>query len=401
MSLFNYEMKKILFNKKTMLLAGVLFALYGLMGFFMNYLSLNGADGYGRYVGLAEAAAGELDEAQLAVSTAAYDDAVKKYGSGSSMVERRSARTDPELRFHIAYVKYAEFVDEYYNGSPDDPKENPYGIYPLQTKLDTLEESSFEYKAVKGQLDKELELGAPVFANTVLWQGLFNTWGSIMVIFLLFFPLAYIVSPVFSIEASSGMDNIILSSKSGRKKIVTAKLAALITASAIMIAGYLAATFMGIFLSVAPGPGMFAGWDAPLRSIPDYVRAPLGMQIWQYTLVSILWLLFTGIVFALVMTLISSKAKFQTAVFGIGVFILLGNLILGAAAPGTDTLYDRIMGFCFVNLGRSSAAFSRYIVYNLFGLVTPFYLVGMGVLSIVGVMSIWLVYHFQKTRMVA
>jgi hypothetical protein len=63
MSLFNYEMKKILLNKKMMILAGVLFALYGLMGFFMNYLSLNGAAGYGRYVGLAEAAVGKLDEA--------------------------------------------------------------------------------------------------------------------------------------------------------------------------------------------------------------------------------------------------------------------------------------------------------------------------------------------------
>jgi hypothetical protein len=400
MSLFNYEMKKILFNKKMMILVGVLFALYGLMGFFMNYLSLNGADGYGRYVGLAEAADGELDEAQLAVSTAAYDDAVKKYGSGSGMVER-SARTDPELQFHVAYVKYAGQVDEYYNGSPDDPKEKPYGIYPLQTKLDTLEESSFEYKAVKAQLDKELELGAPVFVNTVLWQGLFSQWGGAMVIFLLFFPLAYIVSPIFSGEASSGMDNIILSSKSGRKKIVTAKLVALITASAIIIVGLLAAIFLGIFLSVAPAPEMFAGWDAALRSIPDYVHSPLGIQIWQYALVCILWLLFAGIVFAPVMTLISSKTKFQMASFGIGIFILLGNLILSLATPGTDSLYDRIMDFSFVNLGQSSAAFSRYIVYNLFGLVTPFYLAGMGVLSIVGVVSIWLVYRFQKTRMVA
>jgi hypothetical protein len=105
-------------------------------------------------------------------------------------------------------------VDEYYNGSPDDPKEEPYDIYPLQTKLDTLEESSFEYKAVKAQLDKEPELGAPVFVNTVLWQGLCSQWGGAMIIFLLFFLLAYIVSSVFSREASSGVDNIILSSKS-------------------------------------------------------------------------------------------------------------------------------------------------------------------------------------------
>jgi hypothetical protein len=53
------------------------------------------------------------------------------------------------------------------------------------------------------------------------------------------------------------------------------------------------------------------------------------------------------------------------------------------------------MDFSFVNLGQSSAAFSQYTVYNLFGMVTPFYLVGMGVVSI------WLVYRFQKTRIVA
>jgi ABC-type transport system involved in multi-copper enzyme maturation permease subunit len=399
-SLFNYEMKKILFNRKTMILAGVMFILYGFMGFFVNYLSLSGANGYRRYAALTEAATGELDDAQLAVSTAVYDDAVKKYGSGYGMVER-AAQTDPELRFHVAYVQYAELVDEYYNGSPDDPKETPYGIYPLQTKLDTLEKSSFEYKAVKAQLDKELALGAPVFANTVLWQGLFSQWGGIMVILLLFFPLAYIISPVFSGEASSGMDNIILSSKSGRRKIVTAKLAALITSSAIMIAIFLAATFLGIFLSVAPAPEIFAGWDAPLRSIPDYARSPVGIQIWQYALVSILWLLFAGIIFSLVMTLISSKTRLQMAAFGIGVFILLGNLILSLMAPGTGSLYDRILDFGFVNLGQSSAVFFRYTIYNLFGLVTPFYLVGIGVLSILGAISIWLVYRFQKTRMVA
>ena len=58
--------------------------------------------------------------------------------------------------------------------------------------------------------------------------------------FLLFVPLAFIIAPVFAVERSSGMDNLILSSRHGRKKIVTVNLLSVLVASTVVVTLYLA-----------------------------------------------------------------------------------------------------------------------------------------------------------------
>jgi ABC-type transport system involved in multi-copper enzyme maturation permease subunit len=133
----------------------------------------------------------------------------------------------------------AQYVDEYHRGSPLDSLFEPYGVTVLQKRIGDLElageTKSFEYKKTAVQLRTEQNLGEPQFANTVLWANLFANWGDFIILFLLFVPMAFIISPVFSFEASSGMDNLILSSRHGREKIVSAKIVAVIVSSVVII----------------------------------------------------------------------------------------------------------------------------------------------------------------------
>jgi ABC-type Na+ efflux pump permease subunit len=66
------------------------------------------------------------------------------------------------------------------------------------------------------------------------------------------------------------MDNLILSSRHGRQKIVTAKIAAIVVTAACLIIAYLMATFTFGFLSV----GTFEGGEAAIR-YPAMYALPL------------------------------------------------------------------------------------------------------------------------------
>jgi ABC-type transport system involved in multi-copper enzyme maturation permease subunit len=317
MSLFRFELKKLLFNKKTLILLTVLLILYAAIGFLVSHFSFGGQSNYTIYRELADAHTGPIDPVQAAASNKVSDDTKIRFGNNSDALSEAGYH-DPVIKFNLNYADYAKYADEYYNGASTDSASAPYGINNLQKKVDSLEQngdsSSFEYRKTVRQLETETSIGEPVFDNTSLWVNLFNNWGTYIVLFLLFIPLGFIIAPVFSIEASTGMDNLILSSMHGRKKIVTAKLVSVIITSAVVVMIYVAATFFANFLAM----GSFAGATAALRSVAAYARAPFAMDVWQFAVVSVLWLLFMGIVFGIVVAFVSSKIKSQLGTFGIG-----------------------------------------------------------------------------------
>jgi hypothetical protein len=400
MSLFRFELRKLLLNKRTLLIVGAMAILYAAIGFGTSYFLVGSGESYKTYSALAEPVTGPLNEQKSEEATASYEALKDRFGDNPEMIYYGTS-SDPVLKFDVDYANYVGYVDEYYNGAVSDSLSDPYGLNVLQEKLSELERdgktNTFEYRSVKDQLGKETALGEPQFANTVEWGNLFTNWGDTLMLFVLFIPLAFLVSSVFSREASTGMDNIILSSRNGRRKIVTAKIGAVVVTAVTVLGIYLLATFVFGFLSV----GTLAGWDAALRSVPQYVRAPFGLANWQFALVSALWIVLSGTVYALIVAFVSSRLKNQMAVLGVSLIVLFVNIGIAALGTGIQAALQWLVDFGVSNFALAGEVFAGYKVYNIFGMPVPYhavllvFMVGVITLASLGM------YIGQKRRTVA
>ena len=344
MSLFQFELRKLLLNRKTLIILAALLAIYSAVGFGTSYFLIGSGEAYKTYAGLARPLAGPLNRAKEAEALKTYEAAKERYGDNEEVIYYATS-SDPVLKFDVDYAHFSRYVQEYYDGSPTDSLGEPYGVNVLQKKLTDLaaegRTNTFAYRSVKNQLDTERSLGEPQFANTVEWANLFTNWGDTIMLFILFIPLAFLVSPVFSAEASTGMDNLILSSRNGRRKIVSAKIGAVIVTTLVIFGLYLMATFVFGFLSI----GTLEGAAAALRSIPAYVRAPFALLNWQFAVAAALWVLLSGVTYALMVSFISSRLKSQIAVFGISLIVLFFNIAIAALGVSISSALRPVADF--------------------------------------------------------
>lgn len=198
---------------------------------------IGGNDSYHAYEELATAWEGPFDSEKAAEAEKIYQEVSARYGTDARMIAR-SIKDQPEIILAVNYHAYTERVEEYWNGTPPESAEEPYGIALLQGKIAELErqgrQESFACRELSASLQRLKELGEPEFANTLLWENLFNNWGEHLMQFLLFVPLAFVIAPVFAV---------------------------------VML--YLAATFIFGFLP----HGSFHGWNAAIQSISTYARS--------------------------------------------------------------------------------------------------------------------------------
>ena len=400
MSLFRSELRKLLLNKKTLILLLCLFALYSVVGLTSTMFLIGGNDSYRAYEGSAAAWEGPFDSEKAAQAEKIYQEVSARYGTDTRMITR-SVKDQPKIILAVNYHAYAERVKEYWNGTPPESAEEPYGIALLQGKIAELESQGKQDTAACRELSASLqrlkELGEPEFANTLLWENLFNNWGEHMMQFLLFLPLAFVIAPVFAVERSSGMDSLILSSRNGRRKIVTAKLLSVLIASTVVVVLYLAATFIFGFLP----HGSFHGWDAAIQSIPTYARSMFRFKVWQLAAVGAVWLIFTGAVYSLIICFISSRMKSQMGTVGVSLAVLFVNV--GLAAMG-DTVTQKLG--VLVDLGLANVTLAKEVfggskVFHVFGMNVSYPVMAFPVLAVIAAVAVFGTYWGQKSRTVA
>lgn len=400
MSLFRFELRKLLLGKKTLILLLCLSAFYSVAGLTSTMFLIGGNDSYRAYEEAAAAWEGPFDGEKAAEAEKLYQEVSARYGTDTRMIAR-SVKDQPEVILAVNYHAYAERVEEYWNGTPPESAEEPYGIALLQAEIRELERQGKQDSAACQKLSASLqrleELGEPVFANTLLWENLFNNWGEHMMQFLLFLPLAFVIAPVFAVERSSGMDSMILSARNGRRKIVTAKLLSALAASVAVVALYLTATFLFGFLP----HGSFRGWDAAIQSVPTYARSMFHWKVWQLAAVGAAWLIFTGAVYSLIICFISSRMKSQMGTVGVSLAVLFVNV--GLATMG-DTVTQRLgvlVDFGLANVTLIKEVFGGYKVFHVFGMYVSYPVMSVLVLAAIAVAAAFGVYRGQKSRTIA
>ncbi len=399
MSLFRFELRKLLFNRKTLILLLCLFVLYSVVGLTSTVFLIGGNDSYRAYEKSAADWEGPFDGEKAAEAETIYQEVSARYGTDARMIAR-SVKDQPDIILAVNYHAYTERVEEYWRGTPPESAEEPYGIALLQEKIAELEgqgkQDSFDYRELSASLQRLEELGEPEFANALLWENLFNNWGEHMMQFLLFVPLTFVIAPVFAVECSSGMDNLILSSRNGRRKIVTAKLLSVLAASTVVVVLYLTATFLFGFLP----HGSFRGWDAAIQSIPTYARSMFHFKVWQLAAAGAAWLIFTGAVYSLIICFISSRMKSQMGTAGVSLLILFVNV--GLAAMG-DTVTQRLgalVDFGLANVTLMKEVFGGYKVFDFLGLWVTYPVMAIIVLAFLAAVMAAAVYRGQKKRTV-
>lgn len=400
MSLFHFEFKKLLLNKKTVSLLVGLLILYSLMGFVTSMFLIGNGESYRVYEELAADYEGTLDEEKAAWAKKVYEEISTRYGTDSRMIAR-SIKDQPETMLALKYNEFAERVDEYWNGTPPESAEEPYGIALLESKLSELEmqgkQNTFAYTELSGSLKKLAALGEPEFANSLLWENLFVNWGEHMMQFLLFIPLTFIIAPVFAVERSTGMDHLILSSRSGRRKIVTAKLFSILAASVTVTFIYVAATFIFGFLPHAS----LHGWNAAIQSIPTYARSMFGFQAWQLAVVGAVWLIFTGAVYSLIVGFISSRMKSQMGTVGVSLAVLFINVGLAAMGDTVTQRFKPLTDFGLANVTLIKEVFGGFKMFHVFGMCVSYPVMAVFVLGLTAALAGFGIYCGQKSRTVA
>ena len=400
MSLFRFELRKLLLGKKTVILLLCLLALYSVVGLTSTMFLIGGNDSYRAYEESAAAWEGPFDSEKAAEAEKIYQEVSARYGTDARMIAR-SVKDQPEVILAVNYHAYTERVEEYWNGTPPESAEEPYGIAILHGKIAELESQGKQDTAACRELSASLqrleELGEPEFANILLWENLFNNWGEHMMQFLLFVPLAFVIAPVFSVERSSGMDNLILSSQNGRRRIVTAKLLSVLVASTVVVVLYLAAVFIFGFLPHRS----FHGWDAAIQFIPTYARSMFRWKVWQLAAVGAVWLIFTGAVYSLLICFISSRMKSQMGTVGVSLGVLFVNV--GLAAMG-DTVTQRLgvlVDFGLANVTLIKEVFGGYKVFHVFGMNVIYPVMAVLALAAIAAIAIFGIYRGQKSRTIA
>jgi hypothetical protein len=98
---------------------------------------------------------------------------------------------------------------------------------------------------------------------------------------------------------------------------------------------------------------------------------------------------------------ISSRTGNLLTAFGIGLVVLFLNVGLSALGTTLSRLLTPITDFGIANIALVGEVFSGYKVYNLFGIVVPYYFMIILFMAIVSALAGFGMYWGQKYRKVS
>ncbi|MBS5913250.1 MAG: ABC transporter permease subunit [Paenibacillus macerans] len=222
------------------------------------------------------------------------------------------------------------------------------------------------------------------------WENVFENLSNLFLIIA--FVIAICLAPVFAGEYQSGAVSIILSSRYGRSKVITAKLkASLLVSLGLLVLAVAAYTLLllGIY--------GFDGGSASIQMIE--LLAPVPYTVFQ----SYLWTVLMGslaclLVGAVTLWLSSRMRGSFPVIIVIGIF-LIGPLFIPASK--SSRLFNHLMDLFPGNMMDGFKKVTDYEVYHIFGQMILEYKVMTGFAVIVIALLVLLSYRaFQKHQVV-
>lgn len=241
---------------------------------------------------------------------------------------------------------------------------------------------------VKRNIQLNIDLLAKIDTNEFYYSkgpsnmiDLIYTFGFVITAFMLIIG----ISPIFSGEYSSGMDQFLLSSKYGRSKVVTAKILSAITFTISVIAGWFA-------LSAAYSIYTYGwqGWSAPLQKIHEYFYAPYPLTLDASYVIMMSMHIIAAIGFTLLVVFVSSICKKGMISLLISGFIFGVPFAIDVAFAGLENTVwiNKLLKLSTYQFMKVKSQFIGFDTYNLFGIPILYPMVAVA-LSLVTAIICW------------
>jgi hypothetical protein len=199
---------------------------------------------------------------------------------------------------------------------------------------------------------------------------------------------------IFSLENTTGVNQIILSSKKGRKQIVTAKIVASLIFTALVC---LSLNLYSLFLIKFVYGSL--GWDSLLQYLPLFHQSPYPFTLGQYYLIQFGIQLVSGISFSFFILLISALSKHSMISFFISGFVFINFVWIDFDAQ--SVVAQKILNFTYYGLMKVNGLFKEFETINLFGYPLLYPLAAIVVIIILSVITIKILYTYNQRKEIA
>lgn len=258
------------------------------------------------------------------------------------------------------------------------------------------EEQSYKNKAMQKELAMLEKLEEPFgFYLIRAWQSLFEFIEPFMSVVFLATLIVLGITPLFTEEYSNRTIHLLLATKYGKRKVITAKIMAMITYITVVFI-----TLHGInFIMQVNNFGGISGWDAPMQnlstwwSIIYFNTAPFKWNILQFYLITLgiqyMACIFIGI---LVMFLSIIFKNILITLLTSAIIIGLPSFIGQFTEEGILTYID---SFNYAELLKASVLFEEFSAYNVFGTPILYPVLLVSIFTLITVIMGILIYHLH------
>lgn len=215
--------------------------------------------------------------------------------------------------------------------------ESTLGLQKYVNEMKANNITGYEYNSQVKKLNmlKKVNMNAkPYYLG--LWGGINIISSSMSMVVCILLLLCLGLSGVFSEEYSKGMDALILSSKYGKKTIITAKVLAscIYSSSVVLIIGI--TTILSSILSY----GNIDGFDSPIQALEMYSVSPYHLNLSQLYLLKFLMLFIGILACGLLVLIFSSRIRNLLVTF----FASLAAILIPSYLAGKMGLEQDILG---------------------------------------------------------
>ncbi|MBD8501060.1 ABC transporter permease [Paenibacillus arenosi] len=366
--LLKYELIKLFWRKSVLIVFLLLMCVYGWILFYNQEQYVDASKIYHPY-------ARSMTEADYKKVESISRKAMEKEESMSD----RLPLHELGLLYDIAHVQHRK---EHYAAS----------LEQIREELSTYAQNTFEYKKIA--LAEQLLIDKGVPSDEVYYN---KPWANIMYMHdqlgVLFMGAMILIgiAPLYSSEYSSRVDSLLLSSRHGRRKLVSAKCYA-----AIIYTLAFSSVFALLTLSVhAFLFGNLDGSQTPLYSLARYVdtfdfqHAPFSLTVGQYYLIQLTIHALGCIAFAMAVMFISSISYSSFITFMISGSIVAIPYLLLDVRNVRHPITEWLVTYSYSQFIRVSNMFSSFKAVNVGGEPVLYPFVALCVVTIVTLALIW------------
>lgn len=240
----------------------------------------------------------------------------------------------------------------------------------LHSKIDDVDDQSYAYKEAEKELSMLEQLDdTHGFYLIRAWRGMFDLIEPFMSVILLSTLILLGLTPIFAEEHSQGTLGLILATKHGKGKLVTAKIMASLTYIGVIFSSLHLVNFFLHWLNY----GGLQGWNAPIQSLPIstsfntlYELSPFAWDVWQYYAITLSIQFLACVALAFLVLLISMLVKNVMFAFFISGAVI-GAPFMFRILSLDQGIFKYINSFSYLEFMKVDNLFQEFIAYNVFG----------------------------------